>query len=95
MRSNTFTPGRCRHHPDRDGVGICVKCGTVICTECSTRIDGINYCTHCLTQLQPEDKSRAGKNIPGFNHGSIPWMAILLSVATISIYLLFQFHFGR
>jgi hypothetical protein len=40
---------RCRNHPEREGVGICVSCRSVICVECSTKIDRMNYCIQCLT----------------------------------------------
>jgi hypothetical protein len=46
--------GRCRYHPQRDGVGICMRCRAVICSECSTKIDGINHCVRCLAQLHAE-----------------------------------------
>src|SRR6187397_1462604 len=39
---------RCSNHPDREGVGICVNCRSVICIECSTKIDRMNYCIRCL-----------------------------------------------
>jgi len=42
---------RCRYHPERDGVGVCMKCHTVICTECSTRLDGINHCAVCVARM--------------------------------------------
>jgi hypothetical protein len=39
---------RCYTHPDREGVGICVSCRAVVCVECSTKIDRMNYCIRCL-----------------------------------------------
>ena len=39
---------RCGNHPDREGVGICVSCRSVVCVECSTKIDRMNYCIRCL-----------------------------------------------
>lgn len=39
---------RCRNHPDREGVGICVSCRAVVCVECSTKVDRMNYCIRCL-----------------------------------------------
>jgi hypothetical protein len=41
----------CRNHPDVSGVGICVRCKTVICAECCTRLRGINHCPECLREL--------------------------------------------
>jgi hypothetical protein len=42
--------GRCRYHPERMGIGVCVECRNVICAECSTQFEGINRCAHCLAQ---------------------------------------------
>jgi hypothetical protein len=39
---------RCQTHPDREGVGICVNCRAVVCVECTTKIDRMNYCIRCL-----------------------------------------------
>jgi hypothetical protein len=40
--------GRCHYHPERPGLGICVECRNVICTECTTQFEGINRCATCL-----------------------------------------------
>jgi hypothetical protein len=41
----------CLYHPDRQGIGVCVRCRVVICAECCTRLDGINHCHSCLKAL--------------------------------------------
>jgi hypothetical protein len=41
----------CRNHPDREAIGICVKCRSRVCSECVTKVDGINYCVACLAAL--------------------------------------------
>jgi hypothetical protein len=41
--------GRCHYHPERAGLGICVECRNVICTECTTQFEGINRCAQCLS----------------------------------------------
>jgi hypothetical protein len=41
----------CRYHPDTPGVGLCVRCRTVICAACCTRLQGINHCHECLKVL--------------------------------------------
>lgn len=69
----------CRYHPERPGVGICVKCQTVICTECSTRVEGINHCAVCLASLQ-EDQSRQRKPLP-----LVARALILLSLVLITV----------
>lgn len=43
----------CANHPRREGVGICVGCRAVVCVECATKIDGMNYCIACLRSAAP------------------------------------------
>lgn len=49
---------RCSNHPDREGVGICVSCRSVVCVECSTRVDRMNYCIRCLQAAAPRGRER-------------------------------------
>ena len=62
----------CENHPDRHGIGQCVRCRKIICFECSTRYHGINYCVGCLHALN------AGKSAPSSR----------LSFGRIALYLL-------
>jgi len=41
----------CRYHPDQAGVGLCMRCRSVICAACCTQLDGINHCHACLRAL--------------------------------------------
>ncbi len=41
----------CRFHPDRPGIGVCVRCRCVICAACCTRVDDVNHCHTCLRSL--------------------------------------------
>jgi len=41
----------CKYHPDRPGVGVCMRCRAVICNDCCTRLDGVNHCHACLKAL--------------------------------------------
>ena len=41
----------CHFHPDRAGVGVCIRCRKVICAACRTRVDGVNHCHACLKAL--------------------------------------------
>jgi hypothetical protein len=61
----TLSSFRCSNHPDREGVGICVACRGVVCVECTTKIDRMNYCIRCLqaanaaaVTVRPEDPRR-------------------------------------
>jgi hypothetical protein len=59
----------CSHHPTRAAVGICVRCARAMCSDCITKIDGINHCRDCLAQLQAAqrtDKSAPRPRIPGW-----------------------------
>jgi hypothetical protein len=47
----------CHYHPDKPGIGICMKCRVVICPDCCTRVDGINHCHACLQAIgQPVER---------------------------------------
>ncbi|HMI94294.1 MAG TPA: B-box zinc finger protein [Polyangiales bacterium] len=50
----------CENHPAREAIGVCVQCRTRVCSECSTKVDGINYCVRCLSGLA----AQGGRN-PG------------------------------
>ena len=53
-----FGVATCANHPDREALGICVRCRTRVCAECSTKVDGINYCVSCLATLAAEKDAR-------------------------------------
>ncbi len=38
---------KCYNHPDRDAVGVCIKCGKAVCAEDSIVVDGKLYCKDC------------------------------------------------
>ncbi|MCC6874770.1 MAG: B-box zinc finger protein [Sandaracinaceae bacterium] len=48
----------CRNHPEREAIGICVECRARICSECVTKVDGINYCVSCLAALADRGEVR-------------------------------------
>ncbi|MCA9609581.1 MAG: hypothetical protein KC619_28480 [Myxococcales bacterium] len=41
----------CLNHLDREAIGVCVECRARICSECVTKVDGINYCVTCYAKL--------------------------------------------
>jgi hypothetical protein len=41
----------CEYHPERPGVGVCMRCRAVICAACCTRVDDVNHCHACLKEL--------------------------------------------
>ena len=71
--------GRCFYHPDRSGIGVCVECRRVICTECTTQFEGINRCAKCLAA-----RLAAAKKLVERNDWSVgPIILALLSVALV------------
>jgi hypothetical protein len=50
----------CHFHPDRPGIGICMRCRVVICEACCTRLNGVNHCHACLKVLGGRRESRGG-----------------------------------
>lgn len=72
----------CLNHPEREAIGVCVRCRTRVCTECVTKVDGINYCVTCLAilavestpRLEPKSHSRLG---------SIARLTLSLTVITL------------
>jgi hypothetical protein len=49
----------CANHAQREAIGVCVRCRTRVCSECATKVDGINYCVACLAGLAVDTGSRA------------------------------------
>jgi hypothetical protein len=49
--SVTLQIAACPNHPQREAIGICVRCRNRVCSECATKVDGINYCVGCLGTL--------------------------------------------
>ncbi len=52
----------CSQHALRDATGICVRCRAAMCSECITKIDGINHCRRCLDELVAERPASAGRD---------------------------------
>lgn len=51
----------CSQHALREAVGVCVRCRAAMCSECITKIDGINHCRRCLEALIAEQKVRPAR----------------------------------
>jgi len=49
----------CIHHPARPGAAVCMTCHQVVCQECATTWDGINYCRPCLALRRARTQRRA------------------------------------
>lgn len=44
----------CANHEGREAIGVCVRCRRRVCSECTTKIDGINHCVGCFAELAKE-----------------------------------------
>jgi hypothetical protein len=51
---STVAVAACENHAQREAIGVCVRCRTRVCSECATKVDGINYCVRCLAGLAGE-----------------------------------------
>jgi hypothetical protein len=67
----------CQNHPAREAVGICVHCGRRVCTECSTKVEGINHCSSCLA----EQAGDLGAGVASAARVSRPLLAVFAGVA--------------
>jgi hypothetical protein len=77
--------GRCHYHPDRPGLGICVECRNVICTECTTQFEGINRCAQCLGKRLAQTRALLARQ---------DWSVGNVFLAIIAVALLFGGFFG-
>ena len=65
----------CTAHPERPGAASCMGCGAVLCHECTTTWEGINYCPSCLGE-------RAGRQ-----HAAghvLAWPILLVTCAALA-----------
>ena len=46
-QSAAIAQARCHIHADREAAARCVKCATLYCSECVTRVDGRMVCASC------------------------------------------------
>lgn len=44
----------CANHEGREAIGVCVRCRRRVCSECTTKLDGINHCVRCFAELAEE-----------------------------------------
>jgi hypothetical protein len=71
----------CANHPDREGVGLCVGCRAVVCVECSTRVDRMNYCIRCLEAARPAGQEVRKENPRAAAAWGIPLLALSFVLA--------------
>ena len=64
----------CANHPDRPAHAVCMACRKVVCQECATEWDGVNYCVACLA----EKRAGARKRTSAFRW--VAWAAVVLAL---------------
>jgi hypothetical protein len=85
---NTLSVAVCENHPQREAIGVCVQCRTRVCSECSTKVEGINYCVRCLTGLAKQGgRARAAQDRPRTGGSLLQAGAyfVLLSLALLAL----------
>ncbi len=81
----------CENHPQREAIGVCVACRQRVCSECSTKVLGINYCVACLAGLAREGgrtASAAQRERAGAAYAAASGYLVLL---TSGVWLLLEF----
>ena len=71
----------CQNHPSREAIGICVECRARVCSECVTKVDGINYCVSCLSALA----DRGARKHTAERRPTPRWLAYFAALALASI----------
>lgn len=85
-----FGPGasaaqyRCQTHPEREGQGICVRCRRVVCAECSTRVDRMNFCIACLSLLERESAPKPSAVRAAAGHPVLGLLMLLAGTAALA-----------
>ncbi|HEV7301130.1 MAG TPA: hypothetical protein VGN72_17320 [Tepidisphaeraceae bacterium] len=87
MGSTSLPQRFCSNHPQRAAIGVCVVTSTPICSECSTRYEGVNYSKEGLRLLR-ERRAAAAK---GTRSGATTLLIIVAwCTAPLQLYLVYQ-----
>jgi hypothetical protein len=49
----------CINHPGRPGAALCMECRKIVCQECATHWNGVNYCLACLKKKRVHARERS------------------------------------
>jgi hypothetical protein len=82
----------CTNHPEREAIGVCVQCRTRVCSECSTKVEGINYCVNCLAGLAIEGGRARASRAPGspLSWGVYAQASSLFAVLSVLMWLFLE-----
>lgn len=71
----------CAFHAEREALGVCVACRSRVCAECTTKVEGINYCVRCLAQrAQAEATPERSQQPPSrltLGMSAVTWAVVL------------------
>jgi len=81
--TTAFGAAVCANHPRREAIGICVACRKQVCGECTTKVDGINYCVSCLAKLAGPDRREQASAAEASPIGGALWLALGTITLTI------------
>jgi hypothetical protein len=63
---------------------VCVRCRTRVCSECATKVDGINYCVACLAGLAVDSSSRTAAPSGGRR---FPFASAVIYLGALTLFL--------
>ena len=67
---------KCANHPERPGKALCMRCKKVVCQECATQWDGINYCVNCLKAQRVKSEEASAV---------LPWASMLAAIIVLGV----------
>jgi len=74
---------QCATHPQSPGVAVCVSCSAVVCAECTTRLQGRNFCAACLQLRAGPDHREIS---PTSSAGVRRLLAVLVPMSTAVLF---------
>jgi hypothetical protein len=80
----------CENHQQREAIGVCVQCRRRVCSECSTKVEGINYCVACLSGLAREGGRQVGARVQGSPGAAYATAGAYLVLLTAAMWALLQ-----
>ena len=69
---------RCRHHAEREAVGLCPACGGSFCRECLTEHDDQVLCAACLRKQARAETPKKTRSYPVLVHSLQALVGLLL-----------------
>lgn len=74
----------CQNHTHREAIGVCVECRAQICSECVTKVDGINHCVGCYARLADRGGAKRRREETA-SHPAIAYLAAGALLLTMTL----------